>query len=62
MGPTTIHIQTEKMGKILTDIFETNDTVKTNVLGFRNNNFSYDIQLYISNDQVITDNLLAKKE
>jgi hypothetical protein len=28
------------------------DTVKTNVLGFRNNNFSYGVQRYVSNSQV----------
>jgi hypothetical protein len=36
------------------------DTVKTNVLGFRDNNFSYDIQRYISNGEAY-DNLSGKK-
>jgi hypothetical protein len=27
------------------------DTEKTNVLGFRDNNFSFDIERYVSNDQ-----------
>jgi hypothetical protein len=35
-------------------------TEKTNVLGFRDNNLSYNIQQYISNDQAY-DNLLDKK-
>jgi hypothetical protein len=37
-----------------------NDSAKTNVLGFRNN-FSYDVQLYVSNDQA-SDNLSGKKD
>jgi hypothetical protein len=36
------------------------DTVKTNVLGFRDNSFC-DIQQYVSNDQAY-DNLLGKKD
>jgi hypothetical protein len=46
MGPTVIYIHTEGMGKILMNIFEiyctvftVDDTVKKNVLGFRDNNF-----------------------
>jgi hypothetical protein len=42
MGPIGIYIHTEGMGKILTNVFElitVDDTVQTNVLGFRNNFF-----------------------
>jgi hypothetical protein len=41
------------MSKILTNILKlvtVDDTVKTNVLGFRDN-YSCDIQRYVSNDQ-----------
>jgi hypothetical protein len=53
MVPTAIYIHTEGMGKIRRNIFETNyldDAAKTNVLGFRNSNFSYGIQRYLFND------------
>jgi hypothetical protein len=43
-GTTVIYIRTEEMGKILTlKLIAVNDTAKTNVLGFRDNNFSYDV-------------------
>jgi hypothetical protein len=37
------------------------DTVKTNVLGFEDNNFSCDIQRYVSNDQAY-DKLSDRKD
>jgi hypothetical protein len=43
----------EAMSKILTNILKlitVCDDVKTNVLGFRDNNVSHDIQRYVSND------------
>jgi hypothetical protein len=49
-GLIAICIHTEGIGKILTKILEENftvdDTVKTNVLGFRGNNFPHVIQRY----------------
>jgi hypothetical protein len=48
MVPSTpTYIYTEGISKILTNIFETitaDDALKTNVLGFMDNSFSYDIQ------------------
>jgi hypothetical protein len=42
MGPSAIYILKEGIGKILTNIFETivDDSVKTNVLGFRDHSFT----------------------
>jgi hypothetical protein len=37
------------------------DTVKTDVLGFRDNNFSYCVQRYLSSDHAY-DKLSGKKE
>jgi hypothetical protein len=42
-------------------IITLNDTVKTNVLRFRNNNFSYDIQRHLSNYQAY-DKLSGNKD
>jgi hypothetical protein len=51
------------MGKILISLklITADDTVKTNFLGLRVNNFSYDIQQCILNDQAY-DNLSGKKD
>jgi hypothetical protein len=46
---------------ISSKIITADDTVKTNDLGFRDNNFSHDIQQYVSNDQAY-DKLLGKKD
>lgn len=51
------------MGKILTNtakLITVDDTVKSNVLGFRDNS-SYDIQRYASSDEAF-DNLSGKKD
>jgi hypothetical protein len=37
------------------------DTAKTNILGFRDNHFSYGVQGYLSNDRAY-DKLSAKKD
>jgi hypothetical protein len=52
MGPTAMCSHTEGMSKILKKslkLITVHDTVKTNVLGFRDNNLSYDIQRHLSN-------------
>jgi hypothetical protein len=60
----TIH--TEGMGKIVTNIFETNYCTwyrkeKCSFLGFGIIIFSYDIERYVSNGQAY-DNILVKKD
>jgi hypothetical protein len=42
-------------------IITVDDSVKTNVLGFRVKTFSYDIQRYVSNDQAYY-NVSGKKD
>jgi hypothetical protein len=50
-----------KSWKISLKLITVDVTVKTNVLGFRDNNFFSDIQLYISDDQDY-DKLSGKKD
>jgi hypothetical protein len=63
-GPTTIYIHTERMGKILKNIFEINYNrcyCKDIFLDLEITIFSDDIQRYVSNDQAY-DNLFDKKD